>query len=165
MVRGALIRKWLVLHFIIFQKMFSMFTFTEMHQFWIREIVLQQKCSFAQKKLEVSNEKNSISILSRLLIIIGQARFQKLGNSNIGNFIYFNPYRQTSGEWLRGFSENFFQKNVLLYCDVTTDDNSQGLRCINRWRVGAPRHDITENLLSYLIKIFEFKADWIEKSG
>ena len=35
----------------------------------------------------------------------------------------------------------------------------------NRWRVGAPKHDITANLLSYLIKIFEFKADWIEKSG
>ena len=30
---------------------------------------------------------------------------------------------------------------------------------INRWRVGAPRHDITANLQSYLIKIFEFKTD------
>ena len=41
----------------------------------------------------------------------------------------------------------------------------RGALGINRWRVGAPRHDITANLLSYLIKIFEFKADWIEKSG
>ena len=32
-------------------------------------------------------------------------------------------------------------------------------------RVGAPRHDITANLLSYLIKIFEFKADWVENPG
>ena len=55
-----------------------MFMFTEMHQFWIREIVLPRKCLFVQKKLEVSNVKNFISILSRLLIIIGQARFQKL---------------------------------------------------------------------------------------
>ena len=30
---------------------------------------------------------------------------------------------------------------------------------INRWRVGAPRHDITANLQSYLIKIFGFKTD------
>lgn len=73
-----------------------MFMFIGMHQFWIREIVLQQKCLFAQKKLEVSNEKNSISILSRLSIIIGQARFQKThssyhyqGQSYMGDFIYF----------------------------------------------------------------------------
>ena len=58
--------------------MFSMFTFIEMHQFWIHEIVRQQKCSFAQKKLVASSVKNFISIRLKLSITIGQARFQKL---------------------------------------------------------------------------------------
>ena len=67
-----------------------------------------------------------------------------------------------SGDFPETFSK---KKNVLLYCDVTMDDNWKGSLGINiRW-VDAPRHDIMKNLLSYLIKRFEFKADWIEKSG
>ena len=38
-------------------------------------------------------------------------------------------------------------------------------RSINRWRAGAPRHDITVNLVNNLFQIFEFKIDHIEKSG
>ena len=51
------------------------------------------------------------------------------------------------------------------YCDVTIDDNRNKSRGINRWRVGAPRHDITANLLYDLIQIIKFKVDQIEKSG
>ena len=100
-----------------------------------------------------SNEALLIHLVIKMIILL----IQSVG--------LFNPYRQSFGEWLRGFFGNFFQKNFLLYCDFTTDDNWKGSRGINRWRVGAPRHDITENLLSYLINIFESKADWIEKSG
>ena len=70
-----------------------------------------------------------------------------------------------SGDDSGDFPENFSKKNILLYCDVTTDDYWKGSRGINKWRVGAPRHDITANLISYLILKFEFKADSIEKSG
>ena len=60
------------------------------------------------------------------------------------------------------FPENFSKKNILLYCDVTTDDYWKGSRGINKWRAGAPRHDITANLISSLILKFEFKADSID---
>ena len=42
------------------------------------------------------------------------------------------------------------------------DDNWNKSCSINRWRVGAPRHDITVNLVNNLFQIFEFKIDRIE---
>ena len=70
-----------------------------------------------------------------------------------------------SGHESGGFLENFSKKKFLLSCDVTMDDNWNKSCSINRWRVGAPRHDITANLVGNLFLIFEFKIDRIEKSG
>ena len=70
-----------------------------------------------------------------------------------------------SGHESGAFLENFSKKKFLLSYDVTMDDNWNESRGINRWRVGAPRHDIKVNLVGYLFQIFEFKTDHIEKSG
>ena len=45
------------------------------------------------------------------------------------------------------------------------DDNWIRSRAINKYRVSAPRRDITVNLLCYQIKILMFKVGRIEKSG
>ena len=70
-----------------------------------------------------------------------------------------------SGHESGGFLENFSRKKFLLSCDVTMDENCNKSCSINRWRAGAPRHDITVNLVNNLFQIFEFKIDHIEKSG
>ena len=44
------------------------------------------------------------------------------------------------------------------------NDNWNRSRDINRWRVDAPRHDTTANLVSNLFQIFEFKTDRIQKT-
>ena len=55
-----------------------------------------------------------------------------------------------SGHESGAFLENFSKKKFLLSYDVTMDDNWYESRGINRWRVGAPRHDIKVNLVGYL---------------
>ena len=55
-----------------------------------------------------------------------------------------------SGHESGAFLENFSKKKFLLSYDVTMDDNWNESRGINRWRVGAPRHDIKVNLVGYL---------------
>ena len=55
-----------------------------------------------------------------------------------------------SGHESGTFLENFSKKKLLLSYDVTMDDNWNESRGINRWRVGAPRHDIKVNLVGYL---------------
>ena len=55
-----------------------------------------------------------------------------------------------SGHESWAFLENFSKKKFLLSYDVTMDDNWNASRGINRWRVGAPRHDIKVNLVGYL---------------
>ena len=51
-----------------------------------------------------------------------------------------------------------FSKTIFCYIvtswRVTADDNCKGSRGINRWQADASRHDIMENLLSSLMKIF-----------
>ena len=48
------------------------------------------------------------------------------------------------------FLENFSKKKFLLPYDVIIDDNWNESRGINRWRVGASRHDSKVNLVGYL---------------
>ena len=55
-----------------------------------------------------------------------------------------------SGHESGAFLENFSKKKFLLSYDVTMDDKWYESRGINRWRVGAPRHDIKVNLVCYL---------------
>ena len=64
-------------------------------------------------------------------------------------------YKLTHIGKLSGMTQGIFQKKVFAISwpsgpDVTTDDNWEGSRGINITRVGAPRHDITANLLFYL---------------
>ena len=79
--------------------------------------------------------------------------------------IFPNAILRILGRDTGEFLENFSKKKFLLSYDVSMDDNWNESRGINRWRAGAPRHDITVNLVNNLFQIFEFKIDHIEKSG
>ena len=89
----------------------------------------------------------------------------KFGLSLDWSFEQLTHIDKFSGHESGTFLEIFSKKKFLLSYDVTMDDNWNESRGINRWRVGAPRHDIKVNLVGYLFQIFEFKTDHIEKSG
>ena len=74
----------------------------------------------------------------------------KVGSRNIFAAHFLTHIDKFSGHESGAFLENFSKKKFLLSYDVTMDDNWNESRGINRWRVGAPRHDIKVNLVGYL---------------
>ena len=75
-----------------------------------------------------------------------------MNSKNFQNFHFqaLTHIDKFSGHESGAFLENFSKKKFLLSYDVTMDDNRNESRGINRWRVGAPRHDIKVNLVGYL---------------